>query len=207
MNKSNARKLMTHGAMSAAILAAAWGLGVSPLQESLQQERASRAVDADRIASYAQLDGQSLAQPARLVGRLIRNAKAINESCAISGSDAHLYEELGRLAERTGVRIERMEPHRAHNTTVPSNDGLDRLPVRSSGYTINFEGSFSQVVAFVDAVENETGLCRLSACRLVQGGVLDGSSQILATITTEHFALATPLAVVPANSSDSGGTP
>jgi len=207
MNKSNARKLMAHGAMSAAILGAAWGLGVRPLQESLQQDQASRAVNADRIEAYAQLSEQALAQPAELVDHLIRNARTINRSFAISASDARLYEALGHLAEQTGVRIERMEPHRTRNTAVLSNDGLERLPVRSTGYTINFEGSFTQVVAFVDAVESKTGLCTLSACRLVQGGSIEGTPQILATITTEHFALAKPLVVVAPNAQDLGRTP
>lgn len=196
MNQANTRTLAVHGALTVGILAGAWLLGVKPMQESLDQARRERALNADRIAEFEALDQHALAKPQQLVAELTKRAQRINESFTISGSDAALYEELGRLADRTGVQIERMEPHRTRDIAAPVS-GEDLLPVRSSGYTINFKGSFDQCLGFIAAVERETGLCMLSGCRLVQGGMEDNTPLLLGTITTEHFALAKPLAIAP----------
>lgn len=204
MNQANTRKLAVHSALTVGILAGAWLMGVRPMQESLDQARSERAINADRIAEFQSLDQHALGQPLKLVGELTDRAQRINESFAISGSDAVLYETLGRLADRTGVQIERMEPHRVRDITMPVS-GEELLPVRASGYTINFKGSFDQCLGFIAAVERETGLCILSGCRLVQGGIEDGTPQLLGTITTEHFALAKPLAI--AATDHEGATP
>lgn len=196
MNQANTRTLAVHGALTVGILAGAWLLGVRPMQESLDQAHSERAINADRIAEFQSLDQHALAQPQLLVAKLTARGQRINKSFAISGSDAALYEELGRLADRTGVQIERMEPHRTRDI-ASSVSGEELLPVRSSGYTINFKGSFDQCLGFIAAVEHETGLCILSGCRLVQGGIEDGTPQLLGTITTEHFALAKPLVIAP----------
>ena len=196
--------------------AAAWALVVRPLSErlrSLQWEATSvrEAVDRDRVALQA--DDVSASEMFESIADHTRRLQSV---CDASSDSAVVYESIGRLAERSGVRVERMEPRRVTvAAATPSRqapvskkrsvegDKKAALPeIEAFGFTIDATGSFAGVAAFIDAIEHEIGLSKAMSFRLMPVRSMDGSSRVRAVIESAHYRLDRPLSVTSAGGGD-----
>lgn len=112
-----------------------------------------------------------------------------------SGEPSKLYEEYRRLAQKAGVRVDRIDPG-----SPASFKGQAGTEFRGESFvcSVDITGEFPRIVKFIESCSKELGSARVSSFRLA-GGTTD-QNLVAASVETTHLRMERP--AVQANAED-----
>ncbi|MBL8760314.1 MAG: hypothetical protein JNL50_03345 [Phycisphaerae bacterium] len=184
MNATLARVYASKSVLLAAAAGAVWYVAVRPLTHELQQARAAFDAFAVEIDDHARAFGSSPFAAKDVADDLAARKHALQAAFQDSSNPAQVYDRLGALASRSGVRLERVEPGKGGKGLVSQCPEI----VVSAVHTVEAVGSMSQLADFFTAIDTDLGMSRVGAVRL---NPVPGSSgeQLTATVETTHLRL------------------
>src|SRR5205085_2652633 len=117
---------------------------------------------------------------------------------ATSGDATRLYEAFRSIAATTAVRIERVEPStssRGQRSVTSKSETTSEL----LGYSIEVTGTYAAVARFMDALEQELGVTKVTSFHMSLSGVAPPGVTnaptdplITAIVETSHLKLTIP---------------
>ncbi|MDX2133019.1 MAG: hypothetical protein SFY69_13300 [Planctomycetota bacterium] len=173
------------------VASGAWLVLVRPQQEQTADRRATLRAAAAEIDLYESGElGESELRP--LVSSLSARLDAIYRWATPSGDAGKLYESLRSLASGCGVRLQRIEPSGARQTTRRPAPG--EPAAESVAYSVEVIGKYESIARFIDACATRLGASRVAGARmLATGPTQPGEEPVLtATIDTVHLKLRPP---------------
>lgn len=183
------------------IAAVLWVVLVRPLRRELAQAEADLRADQQRIADA----GATPFDPFE-GDRLRRDGQAIDAVVAQSAQTGRLYDAFRDAAQRTGVRVERVDPAKG-TSNFDKVSRAANVKTTAHSYSTEVVGPYDAVARFLGGLGRELGMARITALRLSPGGVGPaGSSLVRASVDVQHYVVAQsgdPAADQPAT----GGTP
>lgn len=121
-----------------------------------------------------------------MIGQMEEEASFHRATWERSSDASALYRGFDQIAERSGVRVIRIEP-----TKAGFEIRRDDAKVSVSGFIVEIQGTYSGVCDFIAVVQHDTGLTRFKSIRLFPSGDQTGADGlVLATMQTEHVAVA-----------------
>lgn len=190
--------------------AGAWALVVRPMSERLSTIRAETVA----VREESERNRESLASdavpPEQMVEIISRHTQRLQALCDLSADTSLVYDSIGRLADASGVRVERMEPRRVNvslggaaasqakprdkaSKSAKASKATSPPDVRAFGFTIDGTGEYRAVAEFVDALERELGMSKVQSFRILPVRTIDGSERVRVVLETAHYHLDKPL--------------
>lgn len=201
MNQTLARTYASKSVLLAAAAGAIWYFAVRPMNDELRQARAAFDAFAVEIDEHTRQFGSTPFPADEVAADLKARRVGIESQFADSANPAHVYDSLGELAVRTGVRLERVEPGKGGRGVVSQ---CPEISV-SAVHTIEATGSMSQLADFFTAIDTELGMSRVGSVRL---SPIPGSQgeQLTATLDTTHLRLVERTGKPNAKAAEKAGT-
>lgn len=171
-------------ALGVAVLA--WQLIARSQQSGLSQARASLVARQEQLTAFAAAPAV-VSDLAAATETLKGQSKKYRDRLAITADAAKLYENIGNLALRQQLRMERIEPLR---TTGQTAGAAAKAGFEMSGYSMEVVGTYEGVARFLDQLQNSLGVTRVESLR-IEPAVTAGKegSLVRATIETQHLRL------------------
>jgi hypothetical protein len=164
-----------------------WYAGLRGLHADLGSAYAERSLQ--RVAlSGAPGTIDDVDKTAATLESKIREARSL---IAATPGPETIYDSIQRLARDAGVRLERLEPM---SNTWKSEDPkkLGGHAVESLGFDAEITGDYDKVVTFVAGIENDLGMSKVAALRVVPLPGREGDrTAVLAKVTSVHFVQVT----------------
>ena len=185
MNSSLARMYASKSVLLATAAGAIWYFAVRPMNDELRQARAAFDAFAVEIDEHTHQFGSTPFSVEEIAADLKSRRAGIESQFADSANPARVYDSLGELAARTGVRLERVEPGKGGRGVVSQCPEI----MVSAVHTIEATGTMSQLADFFTAIDTELGMSRVGSVRLSPVPGSQGE-QLTATLDTTHLRLA-----------------
>lgn len=185
MNSTLARTFASKSVLLAAAAGALWYLAIRPMTDELRQARAAFDAFAVEIEEHNRQFGSEPFSAEEVASDLKSRRAGIETRFEASANPAHVYDSLGSLAARTGVRLERVEPGKGGRGVVSQCPEI----MVSAVHTIEATGTMSQLADFFTAIDTELGMSRVGSVRLSPVPGSQGE-QLTATLDTTHMRLA-----------------
>jgi hypothetical protein len=185
VNPTLARTYASKSVLLAAVAGAVWYFAVRPMTDELRQARAAFDSFAVEIDEHTRQFGSEPFSTETIAADLKSRRAAIESQFAPSANPAHVYDSLGALAARAGVRLERVEPGKGGRATVSQCPEI----VISAVHSIEATGTMSQLANFFTAIDTQLGMSRVASTRLAPVPGSQGD-QLTAMIDTTHLRLA-----------------
>lgn len=166
---------------------AVWYLAIRPMKASLMSARAEYAAQQKDIKAFHQAQQTLPESGSQALARMKSERQAISERLRLSGNSSLVYDKFRSLAAEYDVDIERIEPVRTRAGRGKS-DSVG-VAIESTGHTIEFSGSFDDVAAFVQAVQDRVGMSKVTTLRMTPARVVSDDPMIDAQIEAVHFRL------------------
>ena len=173
---------------------AVWYLAIRPMKASLGGVRAEFAAQQADIESFRRAQRVLPESGTQALSRLDDEREAMTERLRVSGNSSLVYDKFRSLAIEYDVEIERIEPLRSRGARTQS--GGTAIAVESTGHTIKFSGSFANVSAFVQAVQEQVGMSKVTTVRMSPARSESEHVVIDAQIEAMHYRLTRELGVV-----------
>lgn len=185
MNPTLARTYASKSVLLATAAGAIWYFAIRPMTDELRQARAAFDAFAVEIDEHARVFGSAPFSADEVGADLKARRAGIESRFAESSNPAHVYDSLGALAAKAGVRLERVEPGKGGRGVVSQCPEF----IVSAVHTIEATGTMSQLADFFTAIDTELGMSRVGSVRL---SPIPGSQgeQLTATLDTTHMRLA-----------------
>ncbi|MFO0833849.1 MAG: hypothetical protein U0638_02675 [Phycisphaerales bacterium] len=195
MNPTLARTYASKSVLLATAAGAIWYFAIRPMTDELRQARAAFDAFAVEIDEHTRIFGSTPFSAEEVGADLKARRAGIESRFAESANPAHVYDSLGALAAKAGVRLERVEPGKGGRGVVSQCPEV----VVSAVHAIEATGTMSQLADFFTAIDTELGMSRVGAVRL---SPIPGSQgeQLTATLDTTHMRLADKSTKQPAKS-------
>jgi len=197
------RTLVTEAVIGAAVCAGGYFMLVEPMEREIAQTRQEiAAVQSltlpDALAPLAAPDAQ------RLVNSTAGLRKQVADRSATALTEAGIFAAIVATANKHGLRIDEVLPiaTRVSKTAPPPAPVDAAAPMVASAlpatgksvqraYSISAMGPYPSVASFLQALQNDLGLTVVRAVRITPD-TTPGSSNVLCSIETEHWALPLP---------------
>lgn len=201
MNSTLARTYASKSVLLAAAAGAIWHFAVRPMTDELRQARAAIDAFAVEIDEHTQRFGSTPFSAEEVAADLKVRRTDIESQFADSANPAHVYDSLGELAARAGVRLERVEPGKGGRGVVSQ---CPEITV-SAVHTIEATGTMSQLADFFTAIDTELGMSRVGSVRLSPVPGSQGE-HLTATLDTTHLRLVERAGKPNAKTAEKAGT-
>ncbi|MCL4219885.1 MAG: hypothetical protein KJZ65_00810 [Phycisphaerales bacterium] len=166
------------------LVVVAWYFGVHRRWAMVDELRTQLEIQ-QGVIEQAGVDEASVRRVSAMLAQMGEEA-AFYQHCWRSGYDsAALYQELDALAAEAGVQLVRIEPSRT-GVQLQRKDAK----VRVEGFIIEAQGPYANVAEFVGRVHQSTGLTRFKSLRVYPSSSQGATGQVVATLQTEHVAVA-----------------
>ena len=187
------KRFLIRGAIACALTIACYQFLVRPERLRLAAARTSLASQQNELNEMNNLPHVVDDIPAAIV-QMSQRRDQLRSRLKDSGDASTLYDKIGKLGQRCGVRTDRIDPVRVDAPHAPVS-GRGAKPnvgvtLESYGYQIEVIGSYENIAKFVDAINSETGVSYVGSL-LCEPLAQTGSSPKLvrATVGTLHFKL------------------
>lgn len=171
-------------ALGIAVLA--WQLIARSQQSGLTQARASLIARQEQLTAFAAAPA-TVTDLAAATETLKSQSRKYRDRLAITADAAKLYENIGNLALRQQLRMERIEPLR---TTGHAAGDAAKAGFEMSGYSMEVVGTYDGVARFLDQLQTSMGVTRVESLRIEPAvSVGKDGSLVRATIETHHLRL------------------
>ena len=187
------KRFLIRGVIACAITVASYQMLIRPEYQRLAAAKLSLAAQQNELDEMKNLPHVVDDIPAAIV-QMTQRRDQLKARLKDSGDASTLYDKIGKLGQRCGVRTDRIDPVRVDSPQVAA---LGReatqagaVTLESYGYQIEVIGSYENIAKFVDAINSETGVSYVGSllCEpLVQPG--SAPKQVRATVGTMHFKL------------------
>ena len=179
-------------------VAGIWVLLARPLHARLERaahDAANARSGIKRMTAVLESDPITPREATKLI---TTHASEIQSRCELAGDPSLLYEAIGEIARAEGVGIERMDPKRINVTSTSSTKGRglkserkssDAPSVGALGYSIEVTGTYSEIAAFIDAIERRAGMSKVVSFRLMPGRDASNPDALRGNIETAHYGL------------------
>lgn len=185
MNSTLARSFASKSVLLAAAAGTIWYLTIRPVTDELRQAKAAFDAFAVEIDEHNRQFGSTPFSAEEVAADLKSRRLGIETRFEASSNPAHVYDSLGALASRTGVRLERVEPGKGGRGVVSQCPEI----MVSAVHTIEATGTMSQLADFFTAIDTDLGMSRVGSVRLSPVPGSQGE-QLTATLDTTHLRLA-----------------
>ncbi len=187
------KRFLIRGAIAGALTIACYQFLVRPERLRLAEAKLSLASQQNELDEMNNLPHVVDDIPAAIV-QMTQRRDQLKARLKDSGDASTLYDKIGKLGQRCGVRTDRIDPVRVDPPRAAvSGKGAKQdlgIALESYGYQIEVVGSYENIAKFVDAINSETGVSYVASllCEpMVQPG--SGPKQVRATVGTYHFKL------------------
>ncbi|MCC6230102.1 MAG: hypothetical protein IT432_12870 [Phycisphaerales bacterium] len=184
MNPTLARTYASKSVLLATAAGAIWYFAVRPMTDELRQARAAFDAFAVEIDEHSRQFGAASFDAEAVAADLKARRTDIETRFADSANPAHVYDALGELAARAGVRLERVEPGKGGRGVVSQCPEI----MVSAVHTIEATGTMSQLANFFTAIDTELGMSHVGSVRLSPVPGSQGE-QLIAMLDTTHLRL------------------
>lgn len=185
------KRFLIRAAVACAITVACYQLLVRPERQRLAVAKLSLASQKRELDEMKNLPHVVDDIPAAIV-QMTQRRDQLKARLKDSGDASTLYDKIGKLGQRCGVRTDRIDPVRVDAPQVSGHGGKNAggVPLESYGYQIEVIGSYENIARFVDAINSETGVSYVGTL-ICEPWAQPGSApkQVRATIGTMHFKL------------------
>lgn len=199
MRATGGRQLVAQLVIVVAGAMGASAMIVGPLESRLAEAR--EHLDAvTELRSNAGMLMASAPAVTRASRALDDYVEGIRRHSELSENPSRLHEVVMELADRVGVRIDRVQPGepgepakgRSRGARAPVSSGNPTvagsdITVRATRMSIEAVGAFENIADFIDALEKETGFARIVTLRMTPMMTEQGE-MVRATIQTEHLS-------------------
>jgi Tfp pilus assembly protein PilO len=187
------QRFLMHGVIACALAAAAYYFVVRPEKVNLSAAQSALASQENDLRTTASLPHVVDDLPAAITDMVVRRDKLLAR-LKDSNDVSSLYDKIGKLAQRCGVRTDRIDPMRSENRSVssaPKLNSKNRMTLESFGFQIEMVGTYESVAKFIDAINVETGVTMIVGMTLEPLDVIEGKPiQVRGTLTTLHYKMA-----------------
>jgi hypothetical protein len=190
-----------------AVALAGYHMLVKPEARLLKMAQATLAAQAKDLSDVGQLPQVADDLPVAIKQMGDRHHELLAKLNA-SADASKMYDMIGQLAGKSGVRTDRIDPVRNGDSRAASSGGKDknRLVLESYGYSIEAVGSFDKLAGFIDQLNTSTGVTRISNLVIEPLETPEGQEQrIRAIITTVHYRMPQPRKDAPPTKAEQGG--
>lgn len=184
------RRRATELVIGAALCLGGYLALVDPADKELAAVRAQVAALRQGASTGAEAGDDSAALRGAIARTQTQGSAAQSRSRLVT-DEARLLATVTDLATQHGVRLEQLAPISAQAGAKPA-DAAAQLVSRAN-FQITATGRFSSVAAFVAAIQREAGLCAVRGL-VISPDLTPGSTDVVATIETEHAVLTLPAA-------------
>lgn len=202
MNAASARRIVAQIVIVACLAGGAWHLGLRPMEARLARAQASLQAQRAEVARLEADQGTAPTDPRTRAGLVEAREARLNELSRRSGDTAGLYDLIGDLAVRSGVRVQRIEPKGA-TQPIKDKEHDPVYAVMGVQYSIEAAGDYGHIAEFVRLIEQDAGLTKVVSIRLAPTpATVDqpDPTTVTASIETSHLRLVIDTA-------DTGKTP
>lgn len=184
------KRFLIRGVIACAITVACYQMLIRPERQRLAVAKLSLASQQSELSEMKNLPHVVDDIPAAIV-QMTQRRDQLKARLKDSGDASTLYDKIGKLGQRCGVRTDRIDPVRVDAPQLaPGHVHAGGVPLESYGYQIEVIGSYENIAKFVDAINSETGVSYVGSL-LCEPWVQPGSApkQVRATVGTMHFKL------------------
>jgi hypothetical protein len=200
------RTLVAQSAIALAVCLGGYIVFVDPPRQELVQERAKAAALASQV-QQADSTRDQIPQITAALQAATGDAANLLELGRLARDERQLYAAVVATAEQHRVQIDQLNP--AKMPAAPTRPGAqpDMTGVRdiALGYSISAAGAYSDITAFVHALQSELGFTMVRSISLASRGN-QGEDNLRASIDTAHFFF-DPTPAGPAPSQQVAGAP
>lgn len=162
----------------------AWHFAVRPLGRDLAEVRGNLASARAEISQHDAAFGAREGSASDVLLAAQTAVLNVQKAAQNSADPTQIYECVGQIARRFGVRVERIEPR-----TASIKNKSDSPVAEVASYTISLIGPFVGVAEAIGALESETGLTRFQTVRISPTTVQGATDGVVATLETTHYRL------------------
>lgn len=188
-------ELMPHVRRSFAGVVALFGVWYTVVAPNHREVRSLRA----QVLSAKELVAQNAAglrdEPLLVMDQLGTRIDRLYSWANASGEPSKLYEEYRRLAQKAGVRVDRIDP--GSPAGIKEQAGSE-FRGESFVCSVDITGEYPRIVKFIEACSTNLGSARVSSFRLAGG--ITNPNLVAASIETTHLRVERP--TVQANAED-----
>ncbi len=203
------RALVAEGVIGLGLCLGLHFLLVGPLQKQLDERRE----EVSRLTAVVQETGTLAARMPEVMQSLQRQtraAAAISDRGAVVRDEGAMFTSVMSLASESGVRVELMEPLKddplAPPPGVPDGMLLRRAGDRTLSYSISATGGYTEMCAFIHALQNDLAYTLVRSIRLSPSPVAtEDEHAVAAVIETAHIAVDVSLPQATAAAPTDGG--
>ena len=155
------QRVLIHGAVACVLAAAGYNFIVRPERSRLSSALASLTSQEHDLQETQDLPHVVDDIPAAII-QMSQRRDQLLARLKDSGDASTLYAKIGKIAQRCGVRTDRIDPIRADNRTVASASLLDAsngIVLETYGYQIEVIGSYENIAKFTDAINKIVKSC------------------------------------------------
>lgn len=186
------KRFLIRGAIACAITVACYQMVIGPERQRLAVAKLSLASQQNELDEMKNLPHVVDDIPAAIV-QMTQRRDQLKARLKDSGDASTLYDKIGKLGQRCGVRTDRIDPVRVDAPQAAPGSAANHasgVTLESYGYQIEVIGSYENIAKFVDAINSETGVSYVGSL-LCEPWVQPGSApkQVRATVGTMHFRL------------------
>jgi len=168
-----------------ALIAACWALLLRPMKERLVVLRAEFETQTAQIAEFERAEAARPESGSQALERIAAEHDAMVERLNVSSSTSLIYDALRDLAREHGVEIERIEPAR----TMGTRGQAAAAQISASGHSIKFSGTYPDVAEFIQTVQEQVGITKVTSLRLLPSTEPSDPPRVDARIDATHYGL------------------
>ena len=181
------RALIAQGTIALAVCLGGYMVFVDPAKQELVKERGKAAELAAQV-QQAESTRDQLPQITAALQAATTEAANVLDLGRLAKDERQLYAAVVATAEQHRVQIDQLNP--AKLPSPPTKPGAQPDPTGARdialGYSISASGTYSDIAAFVHALQTELGYTLVRSVSLANRGN-DGEDQLRASIETAHF--------------------
>ena len=185
MNAASMRVYAAQILFLCALVTGCWALLLRPMKERLEELRAECAVQQVQISEFETAQAARPETGSQALERIAAENDAMVEHLHVSSSTSLIYDALRDLARENGVEIERIEPTRTNGARVGGADSR----ISASGHSIKFSGTYAAAAEFIQTVQEQVGMTKVTALRLLPSSEPTDPPRIDARIDATHYGL------------------
>jgi len=166
-------------------IVAMWQVVVRPLGERTERLRDQYRAVVEEV-SQGKLDKTAAKEhPSLLLEKMRAKARRFETRFEKFEGASDIYNRFDKLASRAKVTIKRLEP--VHQEVTMK---VDAATVKTNGFIIECEGSIDSIGSFMNLIQREDGLSRISSFRINPVPEKDGDTPLVhASLRTDHVTI------------------
>lgn len=164
---------------------AVWQVGVRPMQGRYMASRAGFEAARAELERGRSQKQNAISDPRATLSEMREIADSYGAVFEELTDASSVYDRFDPLARETGVSIKRLEPS---GRAASFSDGP--AEVATCGFVVDCEGTLDAAGAFIDRIQHDTGLSRVTSIRIIPARDSSGERLLVhMSVKTEHVGI------------------